>query len=58
MPDSRAYVEPGRNIATGETRYRMRCDACNRNGVWQTDLTVAENTVRIHNKSEHEKAVA
>jgi hypothetical protein len=51
------YIEVGA-LASGERTFRMRCDGCGRVGLWQTQLHIAENTLRIHQKHIHEKAAA
>jgi hypothetical protein len=51
------YIEVG-TASTHERVFRMRCDDCGRIGLWQTQLHVAENTLRIHEKHIHEKAAA
>jgi len=58
MPADKPFIEPGSLASTGEVVYRMNCPVCRRHGVWQKDLSVAENTLLIHNRNEHGKAAA
>lgn len=53
-----AHVEAGA-LMDGTRVFRMRCDACNRTGVWQKNLNAVEHTIAIHDRHEHaRKAVA
>lgn len=47
-----AFIEAG-SLLDGTRVFRMNCPSCKRTGIWQRDLSVAENTVLAHEKHEH-----
>lgn len=48
--ESRVVVD---SVRGHSVQFRMTCSVCGRHGVWQNNLSVAENTALVHERSEH-----